>query len=91
MLSESIASYLCYLMLTCTHSNDATHSSRYKTGSYAIDGPFLCKAKFEGTSVIDGVKQLVPAGAAVLPLPPHLAELHSTAKSNFVLKDAVAE
>ena len=22
-------SYLCYLMLTCTHSNDATHSSRY--------------------------------------------------------------
>ena len=29
VLSESAASYLCYLMLTCTHSNDATHSSRY--------------------------------------------------------------
>ena len=29
VLSESAASHLCYLMLTCTHSNDATHSSRY--------------------------------------------------------------
>ena len=29
VLSGSVASSLCYLMLTCTHSNDATHSSRY--------------------------------------------------------------
>ena len=29
--SESLASYLCYLMLMCTHSNDSTHSSRYNT------------------------------------------------------------
>ena len=65
--------------------------TRYKTGGYVIDGPFACKVKFEGTSVIDGVKQLVPAGAAVLPLPPHLAELHSTAKSHFVLTDADAD
>ena len=65
-------------------------SCRYKTGNYVIDGPFACKAKFEGTSVIDGVKQLVPAGAAVLPLPPHLAELHSTSKSHFILTDADA-
>ena len=26
---NSVASYLCYLMLTCRHCNDATHSSRY--------------------------------------------------------------
>ena len=29
VLSGSVASYLCYLMLTCTHSNDSTHSFRY--------------------------------------------------------------
>ena len=29
VLSESVASYLCYLMLTCKHANDATHSFRY--------------------------------------------------------------
>ena len=26
-LSESVASYLCYLMLTCAHSDDSSHSS----------------------------------------------------------------
>ena len=31
VLSELVASCLCYLMLTCTHSNDATHSFRYMT------------------------------------------------------------
>ena len=31
VLLESVASYLCYLMLTCTHCNDVTsHSSRYQ-------------------------------------------------------------
>jgi len=29
VLSESVASYLCYVMLTCTHADDSTHSSRY--------------------------------------------------------------
>ena len=36
VLYESVASYLCYLMLTCTHSNDATHSFRY---TVVIDRP----------------------------------------------------
>ena len=30
VLSELVASYLCFLLLTCTHSNDATHSFRYR-------------------------------------------------------------
>ena len=37
VLSESVPSYLCYLMLTCTHSNDATHSCRYSCVSQGKD------------------------------------------------------
>ena len=28
-ISESVASYLCYLMLTCTHADDSSHFFRY--------------------------------------------------------------
>ena len=38
VLSESVASYLCYLMLTCAHSNDSTHSCRCLIGSTVVAG-----------------------------------------------------
>ena len=42
VLSELVASYLCYFMLTCTHSDDSTYSSRYldAVGKYMCI--FLC-------------------------------------------------
>eukprot|EP00040_Diaphanoeca_grandis_P007900 m.42838 g.42838 ORF g.42838 m.42838 type:complete len:357 (-) comp19228_c0_seq2:27-1097(-) len=64
-------------------------TTRYQGGEkYAnVQGEFGCKIKLEGTSVIDGLKELTSAGIAVAPLPKVLAELHSTAKNVFVLSD----
>ena len=46
-----------------------------------------CSVKFEGPSVIEGIKQLSKQGLADLPLPPHLANLHSLSGNQFLLTD----
>lgn len=61
--------------------------TRYRGGKYDIDGPFFCRVKFEGTSVIEGIRSLVPLGVASAPLPAHIADLHSTARSSYVLQE----
>lgn len=60
---------------------------QYCGDRYPVTGDFECKVKFEGNSVIDGFKQLVAVGGAVLPLPSYLADLHSSAQNRFVLED----
>eukprot|EP00041_Stephanoeca_diplocostata_P011435 m.189840 g.189840 ORF g.189840 m.189840 type:complete len:415 (+) comp18534_c0_seq2:204-1448(+) len=54
---------------------------------YSITAPFVGKVKFEGPSVIEGLKQLVAVGAADTPLPPVLANLHSSGQSKFAIYD----
>ncbi|KAJ8041189.1 Centromere protein N [Holothuria leucospilota] len=49
--------------------------------------PFRCVVKFEGTNVIEGIKKLSQTGLASLPLPGHLANVHSMAKNRFLLTD----
>ncbi|XP_038069493.1 centromere protein N-A-like [Patiria miniata] len=49
--------------------------------------PFHCRVKFEGSSVLEGIKELGRAGLTALPLPHHLANVHSLAKNHFVLAD----
>ena len=49
--------------------------------------PFHCQVKFEGPSVLEGIKALTKAGLTALPLPHHLANVHSLAKNHFVLAD----
>ena len=43
--------------------------------------------KFEGTSVIEGIKELASQGFAKIPLPPHLANVHSLCGNQFLLTD----
>ena len=57
-------------------------------GGLSMDGNFRCKLKIEGASILDGLKGLVDAGAAQLPMPSYLAELHSSGSNAFVLKEA---
>lgn len=42
----SVASYLCSSMLTCTHSNDSTHSSRYKLDTRTKGGWWKWKPEY---------------------------------------------
>ena len=49
--------------------------------------PFHCRVKFEGPSVLEGIKELGKAGLTSLPLPHHLGNVHSLAKNHFVLAD----
>ncbi|XP_071958699.1 centromere protein N-like [Antedon mediterranea] len=49
--------------------------------------PFRCRVKFEGTNVLEGIKQLGPAGLAILPLPHHIGRVHSLAKNHLLVSD----
>lgn len=59
-------------------------------GGLKIDGTFRCKLKIEGSSILDGLKALVDVGAAQLPMPSYLADLHSSGSNAFVLKEAAS-
>ncbi|XP_021352767.1 centromere protein N-like isoform X2 [Mizuhopecten yessoensis] len=48
---------------------------------------FKCTVKFEGTSVLEGIRNLGATGLANVPLPGHLASVHSLAKNHFVIQD----
>jgi hypothetical protein len=74
---------VCFANTLCS----AQLETRFHGDKIQLPGPFSCKVKFEGVSVIEGIKELVPLGVAVVPLPPHLANLHSSAKNHFLLRD----
>ncbi|XP_031573781.1 centromere protein N-like [Actinia tenebrosa] len=66
-----------------------TMETRFK-GSKEQDitkNPFKCTVKFEGPSVIEGIKNLGKTGAADVPLPSHLSTIHSQQRNHFILKD----
>ncbi|XP_033753905.1 centromere protein N-like isoform X2 [Pecten maximus] len=48
---------------------------------------FKCTVKFEGSSVLEGIRNLGATGLASVPLPGHLANVHSLAKNHFVIQD----
>lgn len=55
--------------------------------NFQDDGePFRCCVKFEGPSVLDGVRNLASCGLANEPLPKHLLRVNSLGTNNFVLK-----
>lgn len=55
--------------------------------NFPDDGePFRCCVKFEGPSVLDGVRNLASCGLANEPLPKHLLKVNSLGTNNFVLK-----
>lgn len=51
------------------------------------DEPFRCRVKFEGPSVLDGVRNLASCGLANEPLPKHLMRVNSLGTNYFVLRN----
>nr|XP_022337704.1 centromere protein N-like isoform X2 [Crassostrea virginica] len=55
--------------------------------NFSEDGePIRCCVKFEGPSVLEGVRNLASCGLANEPLPKHLLKVNSLGTNNFVLK-----
>ncbi|KAK3704033.1 hypothetical protein QZH41_017973, partial [Actinostola sp. cb2023] len=68
-----------HVKFTMETSFRGTHSLDFNKKS------FRCSAKFEGPSVIEGIKNLGKAGKADLPLPSHLTNIHSSSRNHFTL------
>lgn len=49
--------------------------------------PFSCMVRFEGPSVLEGIRQLALAGLAKQPMKPHLRNVHNMARNSFVLAE----
>ena len=49
--------------------------------------PISCGVKFEGPSVIEGIKNLGAQSFVDVPLPSYLANLHSMSKNTFFLTE----
>jgi len=47
---------------------------------------FRCGVRFEGKNVLQGIKQMVSAGIAVVPLPNHLANVKSLARNKIIVR-----
>ena len=52
-----------------------------------LDRPISCNVKFEGSSVIEGIKNLGSQSFVDVPLPSYLANLHSLSKNSFFLTE----
>ena len=48
--------------------------------------PFHCRVRFEGPSVLEGIKGLGKVGLAELPMREHLAKAHLLARNRIVLR-----
>lgn len=57
-------------------------------GGLKLEGLFKCKLRIEGPSILEGLKALVEAGAAQMPLPSYLGELHSSGVNSFSLRES---
>ena len=58
----------------------------FAPGMSQHEGPFRCRVKFEGRSVIQGMEQLGRAGLAELPMRPHVGRIQSYAQNRFLLR-----
>jgi len=92
-----VLSLLFHLLFHLTLSLvQLTHSTHKKTQQVSRDfhceekqiqfsGKFEMKVTFEGPNVLEGVKKLIPLNIAEPPLPPHLAEIHSSPANSYTL------
>ena len=49
--------------------------------------PISCNVRFEGSSVIEGIKNLGSQSFVDIPLPSYMTNLHSLSRNSFVLKE----
>ncbi|XP_073232611.1 centromere protein N-like [Porites lutea] len=54
---------------------------------WQLDRPISCNVRFEGPSVIEGIKNLGAQSFVDVPLPSYLANLHSQSKNSFFLAE----
>ena len=52
----------------------------------SIAPAFKMQVKFEGTNVIEGLKELSEKGYSTVPMKPHLAKLAKTGRNMFYIK-----
>ncbi|VDI00729.1 centromere protein N [Mytilus galloprovincialis] len=52
--------------------------------------PFRCRVKFEGPSVIDGIRNLAECGLVTMPYPKYLRSVHTLGKNHIKLADKTA-
>ena len=52
------------------------------------DKLFKCKVKFEGDSVLEGIRNLGRHGYTSLPMPQHLSKVQSLAKNHFTIVES---
>ncbi|XP_033105120.1 centromere protein N-A-like [Anneissia japonica] len=86
--TSTFGSYAQPVLQTLKYTLDTNfRGSEFAPAMAAHNEPFHCKVRFEGSNVLEGIKQLGPAGLASLPLPHHLGGVHSLAKNHFVLAE----
>lgn len=67
--------------------------TRLRSGSQQfpqLKRPISCSVKFEGPSVIEGIKNLGAQSFVDVPLPSYLTNLHSLSKNTFILTEKKA-
>lgn len=62
----------------------SSESEEFRLGRLSRQ-PFPIKVVFEGSNVIEGVKNMIPLGIASNPMPSFLTELHSMATSSLTV------
>ena len=70
---------LCFKMQTKLRSGDQ-HLPQ-------LNRPISCNVRFEGPSVIEGIKNLGAQSFVDVPLPSYLVNLHSQSKNSFFLTE----
>lgn len=53
--------------------------------------PFRCRVKFEGSSVIEGIRNLAECGLVTMPYPKYLRSVHTLGKNHIKLADKTAQ
>ena len=71
---------LCFKMQTKLRSGD-------QHLPWQLNRPISCNVRFEGPSVIEGIKNLGTQGFVDVPLPSYLTNLHSQSKNSFFLTE----
>ena len=79
-----------YHMLLSLQLETPFHSTALTPGMANRQSTFRCTVRFEGTNVLEGIRNLAEVGIAELPMKPHLSKLNCMGKNVIVLKHRAA-
>ena len=61
--------------------------TQYAPGMANMEDLFRCRVKFEGSSVLEGLRELGEAGIAEIPMPKHMSKMSSLGRTVILLRD----